>query len=75
MEVTFRRVPGLVDATLRYLGGMPADASGPKERWDSGGKLSSPIVREITPTSTSCRAEAYHQWYLVKRGLASYHVP
>jgi peptide methionine sulfoxide reductase MsrA len=75
VEVTFHRVPGLVDATLRYLGGTPANPAGPRERWDSGAKFSSPIVREIIPTSTFCRAAEYHQWYLEKRGLASYHVP
>jgi peptide-methionine (S)-S-oxide reductase len=52
-----------------------AAATASKERWDSSGKFSRPIVTEITPASAFYRAEDYHQRYLEKRGLASCHVP
>lgn len=45
-----------------------------KRRWDTSGKLSRPIVTEISPASTFYRAEEYHQRYLEKHGLASCHV-
>jgi peptide-methionine (S)-S-oxide reductase len=143
VEVAFRQVPGVVDATAGYLGGtfpnptyqdvctgrtghaevvqVTYDASrvsyddlldvfwgshdpttlnrqGPdhgtqyrsaifyhddtqraaavasKERWNSTGRFTKPIVTEITPASTFYPAEEYHQRYLEKRGLASCHV-
>jgi peptide-methionine (S)-S-oxide reductase len=143
VEVAFRQVPGVVDATAGYLGGNfanptykdvcsgrtghaevvevtydPArvsyddllnefwtshdpttlDRQGPdrgtqyrsaifyhneaqrvaatasKDRWNSTGRLSGPIVTEISPASTFYRAEEYHQRYLEKHGLASCHV-
>ncbi len=42
-----------------------------KEALDASGKLSRPVVTEITPASTFWRAEEYHQRYLEKRGQAS----
>ena len=45
-----------------------------KDRWSSSGRVSGPIVTEITPASTFYRAEEYHQRYLEKRGLASCHI-
>lgn len=51
-----------------------AAATASKDRLDSSGRLSGPVVTEITPTSTFYRAEEYHQRYLEKHGLASCHV-
>lgn len=45
-----------------------------KNRWNTSGRFSGPIVTEITPASPFYRAEEYHQRYLEKRGLASCHV-
>ncbi|WP_142847750.1 peptide-methionine (S)-S-oxide reductase MsrA [Telmatospirillum sp. J64-1] len=42
-----------------------------KERLESSGRFSRPIVTEITPAASFWRAEEYHQRYLEKRGLAS----
>jgi peptide-methionine (S)-S-oxide reductase len=52
-----------------------AAATASKERWNASGRFSSPIVTEITPSSTFYRAEEYHQRYLEKQGLASCHLP
>ena len=54
--------------------GQKAAAAASKDRWNKSGKLSSPIVTEITPASTFYRAEEYHQRYLEKHGLASCHI-
>ena len=54
--------------------GQEAAAAASKDRWNKSGKLSSPIVTEITPASTFYRAEEYHQRYLEKHGLASCHI-
>lgn len=45
-----------------------------KERLEESGKLSRPVVTEITPASTFWPAEEYHQQYLEKRGLAHCHL-
>lgn len=45
-----------------------------KSRFEASGKLSRPIVTEITAASTFYPAEDYHQRYLEKRGLASCHI-
>ena len=45
-----------------------------KERLQSSGKFSRPIVTEITPTSAFYLAEDYHQQYLEKRGLSHCHI-
>ena len=42
-----------------------------KQKLEDAGRLSSPIVTEITPAPTFFRAEAYHQQYLEKRGQSS----
>lgn len=51
-----------------------AAAIASKEKLDASDRFSSPIVTEITPTSTFYRAEEYHQKYLEKRGQTSCHV-
>ena len=45
-----------------------------KERLQSSGKFSRPIVTEITPASAFYLAEDYHQQYLEKRGLSHCHI-
>ena len=42
-----------------------------KQKLEDAGRLSGPIVTEITPAPTFFRAEAYHQQYLEKRGQSS----
>jgi peptide-methionine (S)-S-oxide reductase len=46
-----------------------------KERWNRSGRFRGPIVTEITPASTFCRAEEYHQRYNEKHGVAGCHLP
>ena len=41
-----------------------------KEKLESSGRFSSPIVTEITPAGAFYPAEDYHQRYLEKRGLS-----
>lgn len=41
-----------------------------KERLERAGRYERPIVTEVVPVPTFYRAEAYHQQYLEKRGLA-----
>jgi len=45
-----------------------------KAQLTASGRISRPIVTEITPASAFYPAEDYHQRYLEKRGLASCHV-
>jgi peptide-methionine (S)-S-oxide reductase len=49
-------------------------AEAAKERWNRSGRWRRPIVTEIAPASTFCRAEEYHQRYLEKHGLANCHL-
>jgi peptide-methionine (S)-S-oxide reductase len=51
-----------------------AAARASKERLQSSGKFSRPIVTEITPASAFYLAEDYHQQYLEKRGLSHCHI-
>jgi len=51
-----------------------AIATASKEHLDKSGKLSRPVVTEITPASQFYRAEEYHQQYLEKRGVKHCHV-
>lgn len=45
-----------------------------KEKLQSSGQFSRPVVTQIVPAATFYEAEDYHQQYLEKRGLASCHV-
>lgn len=45
-----------------------------KAALEASGKFQRPIVTEIIPAATFCRAEEYHQRYLEKRGEASCHI-
>ena len=45
-----------------------------KAQWNASGTFRSPIVTEITPTSTFYKAEAYHQKYLAKHGRSHCHL-
>jgi len=42
-----------------------------KAALDASGKLKRPMVTEIIPAGTFCRAEEYHLRHLEKRGEAS----
>jgi peptide-methionine (S)-S-oxide reductase len=46
-----------------------AAARASKEALDSSGRLSSPVVTEITPAPVFWRAEEYHQQYFEKQGI------
>ena len=48
-----------------------AAARASKAARDRSGEYDAPITTEITPASTFYRAEAYHQQYLAKVGLAA----
>ncbi|MFN2390271.1 MAG: peptide-methionine (S)-S-oxide reductase MsrA [Actinomycetota bacterium] len=48
-----------------------AAAIASKERLESSGRFSRPIVTQIEPASTFYLAEDYHQRYLEKRGLST----
>ena len=48
-----------------------AAAVAARERLETSGRFSQPIVTEIVPTATFHRAEEYHQQYLEKRGQGS----
>ncbi len=41
-----------------------------KRQLDESGRFRNPVVSEIVPASTFWEAEAYHQQYLLKRGIA-----
>lgn len=43
------------------------------KKWQDSGKFRSPIVTEVSPTSTFYRAEEYHQRYFAKNGGISCH--
>ena len=45
-----------------------------KERQEKSGRFKKPIVTQIVPAVTFHPAEAYHQQYLEKRGLATCHI-
>ena len=45
-----------------------------KEKLQSSGQFSRPVVTQIVPAVTFYEAEDYHQQYLEKRGLASCHI-
>jgi peptide-methionine (S)-S-oxide reductase len=62
-------------AIFYHSDAQKATAEASKERWNSSGRFSGPIVTEITPASAFYRAEEYHQRYLEKQGLASCHIP
>jgi peptide-methionine (S)-S-oxide reductase len=49
-----------------------AEAS--KATLETAARFSRPIVTQIVPAGTFYQAEAYHQQYLEKRGLASCHI-
>jgi len=46
-----------------------AAARASKEALDASGRLSSPVVTEITPAPVFWRAEEYHQQYFEKQGI------
>ena len=52
--------------------GTAAKAS--KQALERSGIYKRPVATEITPAQELWRAEEYHQQYLEKRGLASYHI-
>lgn len=56
-------------AVFYHTAGQEEAARASKQRLDESGKLSRPVVTEITAASTFYRAEEYHQQYLAKRGL------
>ena len=45
-----------------------------KEKLQTSGHFSRPVVTQIVPAVTFYEAEDYHQQYLEKRGLASCHI-
>jgi peptide-methionine (S)-S-oxide reductase len=51
-----------------------AEADASKEKLEQGHRFSRPIVTQIVPATTFFEAEAYHQQYLEKRGLAHCHI-
>jgi peptide-methionine (S)-S-oxide reductase len=48
-------------------------AQASRDRLEQSGRLSRPVVTEITPAGPLWRAEEYHQCYLERRGLGSCH--
>jgi peptide-methionine (S)-S-oxide reductase len=46
-----------------------------KTALQASGKLSRPIVTQITAAAPFYRAEEYHQQYLEKNGMAACHLP
>ena len=51
-----------------------AEAKASKQALESSGRFRKPIVTQIVPAPAFFEAEAYHQQYLEKRGLASCHI-
>jgi peptide-methionine (S)-S-oxide reductase len=51
-----------------------AEADASKEKLEQAHRFNRPIVTEIVPAITFFEAEAYHQQYLEKRGLAHCHI-
>jgi peptide-methionine (S)-S-oxide reductase len=51
-----------------------AEAEASKEKLERAHRFHQPIVTEIVPAVTFFEAEAYHQQYLEKRGLAHCHL-
>jgi peptide-methionine (S)-S-oxide reductase len=51
-----------------------AEAEASKEKLEQAHRFHQPIVTEIVPAITFFEAEAYHQQYLEKRGLAHCHL-
>lgn len=49
-------------------------AKNSKQVLEQSGRFSKPIVTQIVPATTFYEAEAYHQQYLEKRGLAACHI-
>ncbi|HET9785475.1 MAG TPA: peptide-methionine (S)-S-oxide reductase MsrA [Terriglobales bacterium] len=55
--------------------GQEQAARASKAALEASGKLSRPIVTEITAAAPFYRAEEYHQQYLEKNGMAACHMP
>jgi peptide-methionine (S)-S-oxide reductase len=51
-----------------------AEADASKEKLEQGHRFNRPIATQIMPATTFFEAEAYHQQYLEKRGLAHCHL-
>jgi peptide-methionine (S)-S-oxide reductase len=51
-----------------------AEAEASKEKLEQSHRFSKPIVTQIVPAAAFFEAEAYHQQYLEKRGLAHCHI-
>jgi peptide-methionine (S)-S-oxide reductase len=51
-----------------------AEADASKEKLEQAHRFNRPIVTEIVPATPFFEAEAYHQQYLEKRGLAHCHL-
>ena len=51
-----------------------SEAKFSKEQLEKSGRFKKPIVTQIVPAVTFHPAEAYHQQYLEKRGLATCHI-
>jgi peptide-methionine (S)-S-oxide reductase len=51
-----------------------AAALASKEKLGKSGRFDRPIVTQIVPATVFYRAEEYHQRYLEKRGVSSFHI-
>ena len=58
-------------AVFYHDAAQQAAAADAKQKLEDEGRLSGPIVTEITSAPTFFRAEEYHQQYLEKRGQSS----